>query len=64
MKFEENIYDIVTKGFWPENAARHSQYIFDQNLFKFFDLLQKTTQGYLRMDSYALWKKFLLLKEG
>ena len=45
MRFEENIYDVVTEGFWPGSVARRSQYIFDQDLFRFFDLLQKNNPG-------------------
>ena len=36
---------VIQEEFWPASAKRKSQYIFDQDLFLFFDLLQKNMPG-------------------
>ena len=36
---------VILEEFWPASAKRKSQYIFDQDLFLFFDLLQKNIPG-------------------
>ena len=36
---------VIREEFWPGSARRKSQYIFDQDLFLFFDLLQKNLPG-------------------
>ena len=32
-------------GFWPGSVERHSQYLFDEDLFLLFDFLQKFNPG-------------------
>ena len=32
---------VIQEEFWPGSARRKSQYMFDQDLFLFFDLFQK-----------------------
>lgn len=39
-KIEEYLH-----GFWPGSVERHSQYLFDEDLFLFFDFLQKFNPG-------------------
>ena len=36
---------VIREEFWPGSARRKSQYMFDQDLFLFFDLLQKNMPG-------------------
>ena len=33
------------KGFWPGSVERHSQYLFDEDVFLMLDLLQKFNPG-------------------
>ena len=33
--------DLIREGYWPGAVERKSCYIFDQQLFQFYDLLQK-----------------------
>ena len=37
--------DIILDGFWPGSVERHSQYLFDVDMFLFFDYLQKYNPG-------------------
>ena len=41
----ESLKDLIREGYWPGAAERRSQYIFDQQLFQFYDLLQKNNPG-------------------
>ena len=43
--FDDQLSDVVTKGYWPGSVSKRSQYLFDQDLFRFFDLLQKNNPG-------------------
>ena len=43
--FDVQICDVVTQGYWPGSASNRSQYIFDEDVFKFFDLFQKNNPG-------------------
>lgn len=36
---------VIQEEFWPGSARRKSQYMFDQDLFLLFDLLQKNMPG-------------------
>ena len=38
-------HDIIRGGYWPGSAERRSRYIYDQDLFLFYDLLQKNNPG-------------------
>ena len=37
--------EIFLDGFWPGSVERHSQYLFDVDVFLFFDYLQKYNPG-------------------
>jgi len=37
--------DVVRENYWLGSANRQSHYIFDQQLFMFYDLLQKNNPG-------------------
>jgi len=39
------IQDIVQAGFWPGSSNVNFGYVFDQNLFKFWDSIQKRMPG-------------------
>ena len=43
--YSESPIDLICEGYWPGATERRSQYIFDQELFKFYDLLQKNNPG-------------------
>ena len=38
-------HDVIREGYWPGSAERRSRYIYDQDLFLFYDLLQKNNPG-------------------
>ena len=42
---KESPNDLIREGYWPGAAERSSRYIFDQQLFEFYDLLQKHNPG-------------------
>ena len=42
---KESPNDLIHEGYWPGAAERWSRYIFEQQLFKFYDLLQKHNPG-------------------
>lgn len=37
--------EMCLEGFWPGSVERHSQYLFDIDVFTFFDILQKYNPG-------------------
>ena len=41
----ESSKELIRKNYWLGNADRQSRYIFDQQLFMFYDLLQKNNPG-------------------
>ena len=41
----ETPHDIIREQCWPGSVGRKLQYIFDQDLFLFYDLLQKNIPG-------------------
>ena len=43
--YSESPTDLVREGYWHGAAQRRSRYIFDQQLFQFYDLLQKHNPG-------------------
>ena len=36
---------LLLNGFWPGSVERYAQYLFDTDVFCFFDLLQKFNPG-------------------
>lgn len=41
----ESPHDIIREQFWPGSATRKSTYVFDTDLFLFYDLLKKNNPG-------------------
>ena len=41
----ETPHDVIREQFWPGSTSRKSTYLFDQDLFHFYDLLQKNNPG-------------------
>ena len=37
--------EVLEDGFWPGSVERHSQYLFNEDVFLFFDLLCKFSPG-------------------
>ena len=62
--YSESPIDLIREGYWPGAAERRSQYIFDQQLFKFYDLLQKTILGFLSMDFTNTQAIFRIERKG
>ena len=38
-------HDIIREQYWPGSASRKSTYLFDTDLFLFYDLLKKNNPG-------------------
>ena len=41
----ETPHDVIREQYWPGSTSRRSTYLFDQDLFCFYDLLQKNNAG-------------------
>ena len=41
----ETPHDVIRKQYWPGSTCRKSTYLFDLDLFHFYDLLQKNNPG-------------------
>ena len=41
----ETPHDVIREQYWPGSTSRKSTYLFDQDLFHFYDLLQKNNPG-------------------
>ena len=54
--------DLIREGYWPGAAERRSRYIFDQQLFQFYDLLQKNNPGLSEYGFLQTLRKFSEMK--
>lgn len=41
----ETPHDVIREQYWPGNPARKSTFLFDTDLFLFYDLLKKNNPG-------------------
>ena len=60
---EVSLKQIVTAGFWPGSPTNFLQ-LFDQDLFEYWDIMQKRMPGVSERSFVMALQDFLLIKDG
>lgn len=49
--------DVVQAGYWP-GSPTDTSYVFDQQLFKLWDSIQKECLGHLKAHLFGHWRMY------